>query len=140
MVHLQSILLLLAGLAASQLGADVDKERKLLQGRWEVVSMVQGGKEVPRLMEGKMMFTFQGDKLVVALGDKVLNEGTWKIDPGKTPRTIDLKDERDTIQGIYELKENEVRMCMGGRGKERPKLFDAQPGTDQSVVILKRIK
>lgn len=143
-------LLILAFLVASQVmaaaqgGFDAEKDRKYLQGKWEVVSMLHDGKEVPGLKdpkEGKMIFTFDGDKVTVKLGDKIMNEGICKLDTGKSPKTIDIKDKRDTILGIYELRDGKVVLCMGVRGsKERPQDFTAKVGTEQSVVTLARAK
>jgi uncharacterized protein (TIGR03067 family) len=132
--------------AAVQGSPALEQDKKFLQGNWEVVSMIQGGKEIPGLnKEGKMIFTFDGDKVSVKLTGKTKetykNDGVYKIDPSKTPRTIDMVDDRkEPNLGIYELKENEIKLCMGGRGQQRPKDFASAPGTDQSVVILKRVK
>jgi uncharacterized protein (TIGR03067 family) len=89
-----------------------------------------------------MTFHFQGDKLTVKLGEKVMNEGTYRLTPNRTPKGIDLVDgkEREAVLGIYEVKDNEAKLCMGLRGKDRPKDFAAAAGADQSLVTLKRVK
>jgi uncharacterized protein (TIGR03067 family) len=149
MSHLPNILafsILLFALAQGP--SEVEKDKKLLQGSWEVVSMVQGGKDILGLKkEEKMIFTFEGDKVTVKLTEKskeggYKNDGTYKIDPSKTPRTIDVVDDRkEPNLGIYEVKADEIKLCMAGRGvKERPKDFTTPAGTDHSVVILKRVK
>ena len=131
--------LALAIAAMAQVPSEIEKDKKLLQGNWEVVSMLQAGREIPR-DGGKLIFAFQGDKITVKLKDKILNEGTYKIDPGKKPKTIDVKDSRKGADlGIYEVNEKEIKLCMGGRGKDRPKEFTAPPENDQSLVILKRV-
>lgn len=144
MFHLPKILVVTcAAFVLVQGTADVEKDRKLLHGKWEVVSIVQGGKSIPDLKkDGKLTFNFDGDRLIVKLGDKVMNEGTCRLHPKQTPRSIDLIDgkDREVVLGIYEVKNDEARLCMGARGKERPKDFSAEPGTTQSLVTLKRIK
>jgi uncharacterized protein (TIGR03067 family) len=40
-------------------------------------------------------------------------EASFKLDPSKNPRTIDLVFDGATFQGIYELKGNEARLRIG---------------------------
>ena len=42
--------------------------------------------------------------------------------------------------GIYELKDDELKICFAKGGGERPTEFLSKAGTEQSLVVLKREK
>jgi uncharacterized protein (TIGR03067 family) len=58
--------------------------------------------------------------------------------PSKQPKWIDTKDKKygDTMEGIYELNGDTLKMCLGRPGK-RPEKF-AVTGPNERLIVLKR--
>ena len=75
-------------------------------------------------------FTFAGDKFLPWEGRKVDNGGiaVFTLDPAKSPKQIDFKALSDgkTGLGIYELRGDELKLCLANPGKERPSSFDGK--------------
>ena len=68
--------------------ADVEKELRKLQGTWTFESVEVGGKEAPAADFKGMTVTFEGGKFTVKNGDEVIQVGTEKLDPSKSPKTL----------------------------------------------------
>lgn len=121
--------------------ADKDKDRQLLQGKWEIVTIVsRAGKE--ELKPGQMQAIFAGDKIISKEGPKSW-EATFTLDSSKMPRTIDLRtvaaeDKAKIYHGIYEWNGSELKMCLGAVNAVRPTEFT--PLTNQSLIIMRRMK
>jgi uncharacterized protein (TIGR03067 family) len=123
-------------LAAAEQKDDAKKDQEKLQGTWAVVEGPPGGKMV-----------FDGDKFTVRHDDKDLYKGTFKIDPSKSPKTIDLMVAEDnsgggtakgkTSLGIYQLDGDKLKWCANEPGKEqRPKEFAKQAGGDRLLLVI----
>ena len=117
--------------------AATDKDKKILQGKWEVVSLMFRGMDQP-VPPGGIVLVFTGDKVESIKGGKTIKTGTFKVDASKTPKTLDLVEASETQFGIFEFKgDDEIKLCMG---KTRPTAFSSTPDNDQGLVILKRVK
>src|SRR5262245_33234803 len=120
-----------------------DKER--LQGTWRAVSGELRGKPDPK--PERHTLTFAGDRFTLKRGDQVRAEGTFKLDPAKDPRHIDMtitegpeEVKGKTALGIYHLKKGELHWCVAEPGdEERPKGFETE-GTRHASIVLKREK
>jgi uncharacterized protein (TIGR03067 family) len=141
----------LAGAAALGVAAEQDKgeasaDLKKLEGTWEVVSLINGGEEVAELKEIKVTFVFKGDKLTVRKrGEEKVMEATIVLDTTTMPRLIDLTkmmpDKGKDFQGIYELKDDDLKICVHNGGRERPTEFAAKADNrEQGLFTLKRVK
>src|SRR5689334_2054448 len=78
-----------------------------LQGFWTAVSVILDGKPMPKGEVSKLkMFIWPGGRYETrGMGG---NDGRFKIDPAKNPKTIEMMTARrgvrgETYQGIYEL-------------------------------------
>jgi uncharacterized protein (TIGR03067 family) len=128
------------------IGADKDAPKtqdKDLDGSWEFVSGIRDGK--PDQPPGKAVLIFKGNELAVKLGDKEMEKATIKADPTRTPRTLDIVPSMGPEKGnaalaIYEVKGDELRICVARPGKERPTEFSAKEGSGHSLITLKRVK
>jgi uncharacterized protein (TIGR03067 family) len=118
----------------------VQKEQEKLQGTWQVLRQEYDGDDE----------NFQDNKLVIT-ADKITfkekqGEKTWtyKLDPAKQPKTIDLTTEvkGKTIQwtGIYQLNGDTLRICASEKGKDRPTEFTCPKGSRLTLYVLKRVK
>ncbi len=73
-------------------------------------------------------------------------KGTYKVDDTKTPKHITLFPEKPETAGaksfdaIYELKGDELSLCLGGPGGARPTEVSTAPDSNRSLMIFKRDK
>jgi uncharacterized protein (TIGR03067 family) len=127
--------------------APADKEKKdeeKIQGTWTVVSMEEGGRKSPDEDVKKTTLVFKDNGLTVydrGKGEKA----KFKLDQAKKPKTIDaLPEEKapgvEQILGIYELKDDELKICFGKDGAERPTEFATKAGSRNTLIVLKREK
>jgi uncharacterized protein (TIGR03067 family) len=125
--------------------ADLEKEVKKLQGTWTFESSEAGGKEVPADGLKGLVLIFEGDKHTVKNGDKVIQVGTQKLDPSKSPKTIDVTmtegpNKGAVMLGIYEISGDTLKVCFDAEGKKRPTEFKSAPGSQTFVNVHKRAK
>ena len=128
--------------AALLRGADAPKGDKSLDGEWEIKSALRGGKEPPADAP-KPMLTIEGDKVTVKIGDMTM-KATLKADPDKKPKALDMTPEDgphkgEVIKAIYEVKGDELRVCHGAPGSDRPTEFASKdPG--EILAVWTRLK
>ena len=125
--------------------ADVEKELKKFQGTWTFESVEAGGKEAPAEQFKGMTLTFAGDKHTVKKGDEVIQVGTQKLDPSKSPKSIDVTmtegpNKGAVMLGIYEISGDTLKVCFDPEGKKRPTEFKSASGSQTFVAVHKRVK
>jgi uncharacterized protein (TIGR03067 family) len=138
-----SLLLFLAMTARS---GEPNPDHKALQGSWKMLEAISEGKPLPKEMIKGAVLTFKGDRVQVTfLGDTAT--GTFKLDPTKKPRTIDLVIGRDRRVGIYAIEGNKLKLCMVPEGKDkdgkvldRPTSFQSTEENRRELLILERMK
>ncbi len=133
-------------LSPSPAADDAKKDQEALQGTWKPVSSEQGGKDQGD--EAKQhTLTFEKDTFTVKRGDQVLLKGTFKLDPSKKPKAIDMtvtegrgEDAKGKeLHGIYELTKDGLKWCTcQPGGTDRPKEFSTKEGTRDLCVTLKK--
>jgi uncharacterized protein (TIGR03067 family) len=126
--------------APPQAKSDQDK----LQGAWKVVAAtVDGDNDGPEVERIKNVLdpVFRGDKLTI----REDNVNDFKLDPSKTPKQIDIfpnsgpaKEQNQFIRGIYELNGDDLKLCVGPPGADRPAKFASEKGSEIRLVTLKR--
>jgi uncharacterized protein (TIGR03067 family) len=134
-------------LAADKAEDAVKKELAKFDGTWTTASIEYNGKQFDELAK-QLRFVFKGDKATVEGNDKVADEYarfTIKIDPTTTTKLIDLTVtkgiQKDAVmEGIYEIKGDELRICLKVMGKDRPTEFAAPAGASTALLVLKREK
>jgi uncharacterized protein (TIGR03067 family) len=125
--------------------ADVEKELKKFQGTWTVELVEAEGKVVAIDLFKGMTVTFEGDKYIVKMGDQVIQGATQKLDPSKSPKTLDGTvtegPNKDTvILGIYEIDGDRLKVCFDPEGKKRPTEFKTVAGSQTTLAVYKRAK
>lgn len=128
-------------------------DQETIQGSWKVVDAMVLGKKVEGTGLGEkgilhlatlnLLFIFEGDKWEGRALDKVESRGTFKLDSGKKPKTIDLRiaDGDGTHLGIYRLEGNKLTLCLPDRSKEgRPSEFSSTMENKCSLIMLERKK
>src|SRR5262245_51289932 len=125
--------------------ANLEKEVKKFQGTWTIESSETGGKAIPPGDLKGLIVIFEGDKHTVKKGDDVIQVGTQKLDPSKSPKAIDVTmsegpNKGAVMLGIYEIDGDTLKACFDPQGKKRPIEFNSPPGSENFVNVHKRVK
>lgn len=116
-----------------------EKDKKALQGKWDIVSVASAGKE--QKAQNGAFVSFDGGKLTFTPKSVDFSEFSFNLDASKTPKTLDLKSKGDALFGIYELKGDDLKLCLSNGepvSKNRPKEFVASEHT--ILMVLRRVK
>ena len=115
-----------------------DQDR--IQGTWRLVSASENGNEI-----GKEEFS--GSTLVITKAKLIFNvfndgkfqekkEWTYKLDPGKTPRHLNITSRMGAAKAIYKIEGNTLKIVMdedGNRG--RPTAFQSVPNSANDLYM-----
>jgi uncharacterized protein (TIGR03067 family) len=114
-----------------------------IKGKWAAVSIRQGGVTVTDQSVKSFKFHFDGKEYVnTAPGQS--EEGGYKIDSSKSPKTIDFdiktgNDKGKKQVGIYKLDGDELTIVAAMAGEtERPKSLEPGANDPVLVIVLKR--
>jgi uncharacterized protein (TIGR03067 family) len=142
----RGLLLVAVGLllAADDAKDEVKKELARFEGTWKWVVLEA---EKTKLSEEELKhprLKIMGDKFTVTEESGTFS-GTFKVDPSKKPKTIDVtvtdgQDKGKTYLGIYELEGDTYKVCVDPEGKNRPTEFAIKPGSGHVLEVLKREK
>jgi uncharacterized protein (TIGR03067 family) len=120
----------------------MNEEIEKLQGTWKMITLEVEGQKVPSLF-------LAGSKIVVKGSDFIANgmgatyEGKLEVDTGQVPRTLNMiftagPEKGNSSLGIYELDDNNWKICLTIRGSSRPTAFATAPGSGHALETLKR--
>ncbi|MCR9296803.1 MAG: TIGR03067 domain-containing protein [bacterium] len=145
-------LLLVGLLLTSTVSADdtkdeaISKERKRIQGTWQVTTLSINGNKA-KDGDAKKFTVVNGDDGTWSIRSegKEISKGTSTFDPTKKPKTIDFTPTEgggkgDQFLGIYQLGKNARRLCFSLAGKDRPTEFSSTPENQQILVTFERVK
>lgn len=138
-------LLSLVGTACADDKDKVAEEDKKFEGKWQVVTLEIGGNKAQSEAVETMTFTFTGKKYEQKIGDDVVEAGTQDLDPGKTPKFMDVTVTDGETKGkkqlaIYEINGDTCKICFAQHdSKDRPTKFETKD-TDNMYFELKRKK
>ncbi len=148
-MRLACVCLLAAGVFFPAFAAEPDaaaKDRKAFQGEWAVEALEYNGKD----LKDKYNISFAcKDDVFTVRGDAAVRKEyarlTFTLDPSTTPKCVDLtvaggvqKDAK--LEGIYELKGDELRLCVKVFGSDRPTELKSPEGASIVLLTLKRQK
>jgi len=113
-------------------------DEQQLQGAWQAVKIVVGGRSVPAEVVTTLKYVFEGDKVTLWEGDKETGGGTFSMDPTREPKAIDVSltegpEKGKTALGIYEVEGDRLKMCLE---EERP--AELRGAGKAALVELKR--
>jgi len=122
-------------------------DKDLLQGSWYQVAEQFDGKNlsVARIDATAGKLIFQGEKYAFRSGRDTIEQGTFTVDPSKTPKTIDFISKSSGLSeggsrlGIYDLQENGLKVCIAELNKERPTEFATTVGSGLELKTYKRV-
>lgn len=120
----------------------VRKELAKLQGLWRCESYEEDGKAASIRAAKRRTIFFGGNRVMVRDGLDMIQAGEATLDP-KAPGTIDLKIlagpfRNITMLGIYELKNDTLRICFDTAGRERPREYKSSKDSGLTVATYKR--
>lgn len=120
----------------------VKKDLEALAGTWGTLSFVNDGKKLNDEEAKTHTVIYDKDGKYQALNDgKVVFAGTFKIDPAKKPKTINVtesgkdKDKAEVFLGIYEIDSGKLKVCFAPPGKEQPTEFSSKPGSGRLFSV-----
>ena len=123
----------------------IEEDLDRFQGAWQVVSINQEGEDKPLTGHfANLQAVMKGENRIVQSGDMIHAQSRYRIDPSTQPRAIDivLTDSAmrgQTMLGIYEIKDDRLRLCLAPPGSERPCEFTAKAGSGHVLQELKRM-
>jgi uncharacterized protein (TIGR03067 family) len=123
---------------------DAKSDQKKLQGKWTVTSAVLDGNEIPKdQFKGTLVHT--DNKYSWTSGEGQGGSGTFKLNPSKKPKAMDcvpsdgpLKGQ--TVEEIYEIDGDNLKICLALPGTQRPTEFKSDPGSGLWLFTYKRAK
>ena len=122
--------------------ADAKDELKKFDGTWKVVRAEKEGKVLPDDKAKAIQVTIKDGKITIKDGNDV-DVATLKIDPSKSPATIDFipaDDDKLRAPGIYAFEGETLKICWSSVRSERPKEFASKMETETNLFILMREK
>src|SRR5437764_1295876 len=147
----RKVLLCLAASAALQVEPQaqpettVEEELRRLQGSWQVETQEENGDKLAADDVKGRSILFGKDTFFIRHDNKVVQIGMLKLNPSKTPRTVNAvimsgDKKGDIMQGIYALDGDSLKICLDTEGQERPKEFKTAPKSGHLLYVLKRVR
>lgn len=120
-----------------------ERDLAALQGVWAQVWSKADGSELDEPPGYPVRVTISGDRFTLVnahLGSAI----TYRLRPvpGASPKAYDLVDETDpgqTVEAIYELAGDTLRVCQPLAGRPRPTEFNGDEGTMNLLVVHERV-
>jgi uncharacterized protein (TIGR03067 family) len=147
-MNLRAMLIVAASLLLAADAPNVDPsnmEKNKLQGTWKLVAVEFNGQCLTMNDIKDSRLTVKGDDYVFTL-NKTKWELTFKIDPSKYPKEIDLMDvtgadKGKTFRGIYVVEGDTYKICRYIQPeRERPTQFGTRPDSGLVMVTWQREK
>ncbi len=125
--------------AAAEQQPQEKKDQDRIQGTWVVQSLTDNGKAMPAEEARSIKLTFSDERVTIQLKDES-KQGTFKLDPGKKPREIDITVARENKRGlgIYKFEDDTLTLAVVDSDRGRPKAFASEAGSQVALVVLKR--
>lgn len=124
----------------------IKKDRKRIQGTWQVTSLAINGNKAKDEDAEKITVVngADGTWTVVSEGKNISN-GTSTFDSTSKPKKIDFTPTEgggkgDLFLGIYKLGKDTRKLCFAPSGKDRPTEFVSTPDNQYILVTFKRVK
>jgi len=130
-------------------GSDIRQDRELLQGAWLLVAIEVNGQRVDdsnaqrRREEKDIVIVVQRDEFFVRHGERLYKGGTFKLDPSKRPRAIDITVEHvlsSTFACIYDVQRDVLKVCQPIHPENRPTEFAGKADGKHMLYVLRRMQ
>ena len=118
------------------------KEIEILQGVWKTVSVEVNGSPIAHHHFENATLVITGDQFTLRnpLPDaEQMTEGVLRVDAATVPKGLVLTLENgQTIEEIYELDRDTLKVCYPTRQGNRPTAFKTAPQSGLSLVVYER--
>jgi uncharacterized protein (TIGR03067 family) len=136
------VMVLPTSMALLQAGDD-QSDLDRMQGTWEVVALIEKGKETPQAELDALTIVIAKDLFTTLEKGEPVVKYRIKLDPTKKPKTIDFthlaeKEKDKTEPGIYQLEQGLLKLVLDEDKKGRPTVFEGKETASYSVMVLKR--
>jgi uncharacterized protein (TIGR03067 family) len=124
----------------------IRKDTAALQGAWKVIGSEQDGEKVPADDLKDLFLIFKGDAIYIREGGKSEEKFSFKLDPARKPKHIDLTIQFGPNKGkvdraIYELDGSRLRICIqSSKDAPRPSDFSTKSSGKLWLVVMERTK
>jgi uncharacterized protein (TIGR03067 family) len=123
-----------------------EETQKKLQGTWSATQAERDGKGAEDVVGHAL--SFAGTRFQIrSKDDKLLYEGTFRVEPSTKPATIDFEHTEGPLkgkawQGIYVLDGDTLTICDNAPNldKGRPTAFEARTGSGYILITFKRAR
>jgi uncharacterized protein (TIGR03067 family) len=128
-------LLMRSGISAAAVDSRTDREK--LQGAWSITSMSTDGVDAASKDLPSEVLVFQGDRVNMPI------DSDYSLDTKANPKRIDMTcritaPPNNWMLGIFEVSGDDLKLCLGAPGHERPTEFVTAPGNWRTLMNLKR--
>ena len=135
--------LVVAAMSCADDPAEGAKKKVLdqLQGEWKAEKLLVEGKNIADNLQNQT-FLFKGKEIIVREnGTDTDNKLKFEIDVGAQPPLIDLENkDGDKLEGIFELKEDRLKICVSLQKGNRPTEFASPADSMIALAEMKRVK
>jgi uncharacterized protein (TIGR03067 family) len=131
-----------SALAAQDKKSDPKADAAGMKGKWKVVSTHFNGKEAPMAVDSQRILEFTDKEFTAYDGKKKGRTLSYTLDPSTDPKRIELAltgTEQKSL-GLYVLDGDDLKLCYGEPGTDRPVKLESKEGEKTFLIVLKRIK
>jgi uncharacterized protein (TIGR03067 family) len=124
----------------------IRKDKERLQGTWKVIAAESKGEKVPAKDLGDLFLIFEDDTIQVQEDNKKQERYSYRLAPDRKPKEINFAYTKGPKKGrtdraIYLLQGDRLTFCIQeDESQPRPKVFNTEPDTALSLVVLERVK
>jgi uncharacterized protein (TIGR03067 family) len=129
--RLALVILVLTGVAFAADDAKSKPDAEAIRGKWKAVAVEAEGQKVP--LDNELFIEFDADSVAKLKDGAKTDPSDYTLAADKTPKEVDFKpkageDAGKTLKGIYELKDDSLKICFAKPDVERPKEIKAAEG------------
>jgi uncharacterized protein (TIGR03067 family) len=115
---------------------------RALEGEWRFDALEVDGRAMPASMLAMSRLLIDGDRFRMESSDANF-EGIFMLNVEADPPEIDIEfvegpEAGNWSYGIFRLEGNDLRLCIGLAGAERPRRFATTPGSGHAMERLRR--
>ena len=116
------------------------------KGKWSLVSLSHGGKAAPADVLKDFKCTFEEKRYNNIMNGEVFEEGEYKFDDDKSPKTIDFDikkghNEGKKQVGIFKIEDDKMTLVLAEPdATDRPTSFEVKEGSNVIEAVLERVK
>ncbi|HMP03142.1 MAG TPA: TIGR03067 domain-containing protein [Gemmatales bacterium] len=114
---------------------------KLIQGKWQITLLERDGVRITEEDLKSAAMKINGDRFEYDSPVDGTQEGTLKLDDTKKPKHMDVTvASGDKVLAIYEIKDDELKVCYTGPGSDRPTELSGSSDSGATLIVMKRKK